>query len=252
MIRDSGLVDKVFQQRLVRRWTGQVADADLAVPRQARRGRLTRGHLGGLIPKVADLGTGPVASASRLPAPCNADWAWRPEPWSVPLPVPALRSVPNGSGLGTEVTVFHDSPLAELTVHQMRDIHEPDIVPCALCLEVFRFEGSFLSLVIDLPEAALRGLGRNHVLRMDSVLETRQPLKIFARINIEHGPNAERIVREMPIRDRNVMVEFDLAYTRLSEKWVDKAWIDLIFERPDPTRVTLHDVTFSRRPRAAL
>ena len=47
-------------------------------------------------------------------------------------------------------------------------------------------------------------------------------------------------------------VEFDLAYSKLNEKRVEKAWIDLIFEGPEMNQITLRDLTFSRRPRAAL
>ena len=48
------------------------------------------------------------------------------------------------------------------------------------------------------------------------------------------------------------MVEFDLAYTKLNEKRVEKLWLDLIFEGPEMNQVTLRDLTFSRRPRAEL
>lgn len=225
MILDSSPVDKVFQQRWVRRWARSVTDVDLAVPN---------------------------AGPSPVPMPCTADWAWRPELWRSPLSVPGLNCVPNGSTLGSEVAVFHDCPRAELTLGQVRNIGAQDPAPFALRLDVFRFGGSFLSVVIDLPEAAIRGLRRTHLLRMDTDVETGKPLKIFARLNVEHGPNTERIVRELPLRDRNGMVEFDLAYTRLSEKRVEKAWVDLIFERPEPNKIMLHDVTFSRRPRASL
>ena len=58
--------------------------------------------------------------------------------------------------------------------------------------------------------------------------------------------------RELPIKDNSVMVEFDLAYTKLNEKRVEAIWIDLIFEGPEMNQVTIRDVTFSRHPRADL
>ena len=48
------------------------------------------------------------------------------------------------------------------------------------------------------------------------------------------------------------MVEFDLAYTKMNEKRVEKMWIDLIFEGPEMNQITFRDVTVSRRPRADL
>ncbi len=48
------------------------------------------------------------------------------------------------------------------------------------------------------------------------------------------------------------MVEFDLSYTNLNEKRVEKIWLDLIFEGPEMNQVTVRDITFSRLPRAEL
>ncbi|MEJ2029082.1 MAG: DUF6478 family protein, partial [Maritimibacter sp.] len=57
---------------------------------------------------------------------------------------------------------------------------------------------------------------------------------------------------ELPLGEDDVMAEFDLAYTKLNEKRVESAWVDVIFERPENNQVILRDVTFSRRPRAEL
>jgi hypothetical protein len=119
-------------------------------------------------------------------------------------------------------------------------------------MDVFKFDGSFLSLVIDLPSGATNGLNRNHLLRMSSIIEMEKPLEIFARLNIKHGPNTEQIVRELPLHEADIVVEFDLAYSNLNEKRVEKAWIDLIFEGPEMNQVVLRELTFTRRPRAAM
>ena len=71
-------------------------------------------------------------------------------------------------------------------------------------------------------------------------------------MNIKHGPNVEQVVRELPLNEGEVKVEFDLAYTKMNEKRVERIWVDLIFEGPEMNQVTLRDVTFSRRPRAEL
>ena len=61
-----------------------------------------------------------------------------------------------------------------------------------------------------------------------------------------------QLVRELPLGQGEIVVEFDLAYSKLNEKRVEKAWVDLIFEQPSMNQVILRDVTFSRRPRADL
>ncbi|MEJ2018072.1 MAG: DUF6478 family protein [Maritimibacter sp.] len=104
----------------------------------------------------------------------------------------------------------------------------------------------------QLPDDAVRGLQRRHVIRVNTVVETEKPLEIFVRLNVRHGPNTEQLVRELPLGEDDVMAEFDLAYTKLNEKRVESAWVDVIFERPENNQVILRDVTFSRRPRAEL
>lgn len=121
-----------------------------------------------------------------------------------------------------------------------------------LHVEVLDFKGSFLSLVLDLPHAALIGLTRQHLVRLDTRVALDTPLRVFARLNVEHGPNTERIVRELPRDAAGAQIEFDLAYSNLDEKRLQRAWIDLIFERPHMTGMTLRDVVLSRRLRAAL
>ncbi|MFN6978330.1 MAG: DUF6478 family protein, partial [Gemmobacter sp.] len=66
------------------------------------------------------------------------------------------------------------------------------------------------------------------------------------------GPNVEQVVQELPRDQQEAAVEFDLAYTRINEKRLEKAWIDLIFEGPEMNQIILRDITLVRRPRAEL
>ncbi len=220
--------------------------------RQRSRARLLKTHLDRLIHTADERLALPMIGSTSFPKPHNADWSWRPELWRGPLPTPGLSSVQTKSMLGDEVTLFHDCEYSELTLRQLRNMREADLAPYGLRLDVFKFDGSFLSLVVDLPDAGVLGLKRTHLLRMDAIVEMEKPLEIFARLNIRHGPNTEQIVRELPLSEENIRVEFDLAYSNLNEKRVERAWIDLIFEGPQMNQVILRDLTFSRRPRAHL
>ena len=184
--------------------------------------------------------------------PMGTDWAWRPTLWKGPIAVPGFSSVANKTMLCDGVTVFHDCRHSELTVRQVRNTRDTDLAPFGVRMDVFRFDGSFLSLVLELPPEAVEGLRLTHLIRLDTVVAMEKPLEIFARLNIKHGPNVEQVVRELPLNEAEVTVEFDLAYTKLNEKRAERIWVDLIFESPQMNQITLHDVTFSRRPRAEL
>jgi hypothetical protein len=194
----------------------------------------------------------PLIGNHAFPRPADSDWAWRPDLWRGPLPVQGIAAVRNKSQLGRGATLYHDCPRTELTLRQVRNLREADLAPFGLQLDVFEFAGSYLSLAVDLPEEAAQGLTRRHLIRVDCIVEMETPLEIFARLNVKHGPNTEQLVRELPLHEEKVYVEFDLAYTRLNEKRVEKVWLDLIFEGPRMNQVTVRDLTCSRRKRAAL
>ena len=126
------------------------------------------------------------------------------------------------------------------------------MAPYGLCMDVFNFDGSFLSLVIDFPEASLSGLKRKHLIRLEPIIELKKPLEIFTRLNIKHGPNTEQLVLELPLGQEDVMVEFDLGYSDINEKRVERMWLDLIFEGPEMNQINMRDITFCRYPRAEL
>ncbi len=252
----NGFMKRLVHEAIVRRWAraaGAAGSTDLSLLRAQRgRARRLKAHLDKLI-HVSDSRLAlPMIGSNAFPRPHDSDWAWRPELWRGPLPVPGMSSVATKSMLGDEVTLFHDCQRSELTLRQLRNRREADLAPFGLRMDVFNFDGSFLSLVVDLPEEAARGLKRKYLIRADVIVEMEKPLEIFLRLNVKHGPNVEQIVRELPLGGEEVMVEFDLAYTKLNEKRVDKLWLDLIFEGPQMNQVTLRDLTFSRRPRAEL
>ncbi|MGH1411876.1 MAG: DUF6478 family protein [Pelagimonas sp.] len=251
-----GWLDRSLEQGALRRWSRasrSAGNTDLAELRnQRQRARKLKQHLDQLI-HVADSRLAlPYIGNQSFPRPADADWAWRPELWCGPLPEQGLSSVQSKSMLGSEVTLFHDCQHSELTLRQIRNMREEDLAAFGLRMDVFRFDGSYLSLAVDLPEEASRGLLRKHLIRIETIVEMEKPLEIFARLNIKHGPNTEQIVRELPLNEEDIVVEFDLAYTKLNEKRVEKMWLDLIFEGPQMNQVILRDLTFSRRKRAEL
>lgn len=252
----SRLLDRLSNARTLRRWRKAARGAEqLALPllrAQRNEARKLRMHLDRLIHVAEGRLALPQIGSSYFARPHGTDWSWRPGLWRGPLPSPGLSSVPSKSMLGDEVTLFHDCDNSELTLRQLRNTHEEDLAPYGLRMDVFKFDGSFLSLVIDLPQGATNGLTRNHLLRFNTIIEVEKPLEIFCRLNIKHGPNTEQLVRELPLNEKDVMVEFDLAYSKLNEKRIERAWLDLIFEAPDFNQVILRDVTFVRLQRAAI
>ncbi|SLN30037.1 DUF6478 family protein [Pseudooctadecabacter jejudonensis] len=252
----TGLLERVLMRRSRAFWSRAAkaaATTDLSVLRRQRnQARILRHKLDELTHTADSRLALPRIGSSSFPKPPGTDWSWRPQLWRGALPVQGLSAVESKTMLGDEVTIFHDCQISELTLRQLRNMREADLAPYGLRMDVFRFDGSFLSLVLNLPQSGCEGLMKTHLVRLDAIVEVEKPLEIFARLNVRHGPNTEQIVRELPLDGDQIMVEFDLAYTKLNEKRVDSMWIDLIFEGPEMNQVTLRDVTLSRNPRAEL
>ena len=251
--RISGLFDRMIHQSALRRWDKarqEAGSVSLEVLRIWRsRARLLRRNLDMVISEADHRFALSVIGSNVIRKPRGTDWAWRPMLWKSPLPAPGIASVPSKAQICEGATIFHDCRHSELTVRQIRSTREADSAPFGFRMDMFRFDGSYLSLVIDLPDDAARGLKLRHLIRLDVIVEMEQPLEIFARLNIKHGNNVEQIVRQLPLNEQDVMVEFDLAYSKIDEKRVEKLWLDLVFEGPEMNQVILRDLTFSRRPR---
>ena len=141
--------DTAIHRRALQRWALCAREATTAkisvLKRQATRARLLRDHLDRLIRTADERLALPVIGSTGFPRPHNADWAWRPELWRTALPVKGISSVKSKSMLGDEITLFHDCARSEITLRQLRNIREQDLAPYGLRIDVFRFDGSFMS-----------------------------------------------------------------------------------------------------------
>lgn len=252
----TGPLTGLLEKGALRRWTRvmhAVEDMD-AVSLKTVRNRAK--SLNRRLERVLHVADGrlalPFAENAAIRRPMHSDWAWRPELWSGPVKPAGKASVSNKTRIGHETKIFHDCPHAELSICQIRNSQAEDIAPYGLRMDVFRFEGSFLSLVLDIPDEGLNDLSRRHVVRLDIRVETERPLEIFGRLNVRHGPNVEQLVREFDGCTGDFSIEFDLAATQMDATRVERAWLDLIFEGPSMNEVLLRDVTLTRRPRAEI
>lgn len=169
----------------------------------------------------------------------DSEHHWSPPLWTDPPRQDSRPVSSNRYEIAPGVTLFHDSLRAGITLH-----HTP------LAISVDTFEGSFLSLVIDLPPSLVRDLRRHHVLSFDLDLTLSRPLEVFLRLNVKNGPNVEQFVRE--ISPAQSQVDFDMFYSRLRETRCEQAWIDLIFEKPADSQIAIPKAQVSRRRRAEL
>lgn len=249
-------LERALHQGSLMRWSAaaqSAEDAELSELRQKRHmARQLATRLDQLM-HVADSRLAlPRIGSQAFNRPKGTLWSWRPQLWRGPISPHGIVAAPSRTPLGDEVVLFHDCDNSELTLRQIRNTREADLAPFGLRMDVFGFHGSFLSLVLDFPADAVEGMRRRHLIRLAAIIETEKEIEVFGRLNVQHGPNTEQIVLDLPVNQRETVVEFDLAYSDLNEKRIEKMWIDLIFEAPQMNQVTVRDLTFCRYPRAEL
>jgi hypothetical protein len=244
------------QRRAEQRWTRLAEDApelgsfELRALRAEARGM--RRQLDRLM-QAADARLAVPSLMSGLPQmPLGTDWSWRPDLWRGALPEPGAVAMSDRTPLGEGVALYHDCPLGEVVVRQVRNDKPEDRAPYGLAIDVFGFKGSFLSVALNLPVAAVEGLKSRHLVRAEMVIDGDRPVKAFARLNIKHGPNLAQPVSALPEQGRDKVAEFDLAYADLNDRRIERAWVDLILNEAAMTRIVIRDVVVSRRPRAEL
>ncbi|WP_050603828.1 DUF6478 family protein [Ruegeria sp. 6PALISEP08] len=250
------ILDRYIHRKALDRWRRAAqhapgaAQADLRLQRDEARS--LRAHLDRLIQLADARLLRPKIGSKQFPKPVDTDWSCRPDLWRGPLARPGVASAPRRTDLDAQVKLFHDCPIAEITIRQTRNRDTGDLAPFSLAVEVFSFEGSFLSVSVDLPAEAVLNLTREHLIRMQTVIECERHTSMFARLNIQHGPNSEQVLRQLPPSQAPSTVDFDLAHLPLNERRIEKIWVDLIFESPTMNRMVVRDLTFCRFHRADL
>lgn len=194
----------------------------------------------------------PFPGAGLPQMPLGTDWSWRPDPWRGALAEPGGLAPGDRTSLAEGLALHHDCPLGEIIARQVRNDKAEDRATYGLAIDVFGFKGSFLSLALDLPDQAVRGLRTRHLVRAEFVVESDRPIRGFARLNIKHGPNLAQSVSSLPEDGRNKVAQFDLACVDLDVKRIEHAWLDLILNDPAMNRVVIRDIVISRSPRAEL
>ncbi|MGB1234216.1 MAG: DUF6478 family protein [Planktomarina sp.] len=256
MAKQAGFLEKLTNKRSLRQWEQRAADApnaDLDTLKKHRNlARRLKGHLDKVLIAAEDQLSLVRPDAEKFRKTKGTDWSWRPKIWRAPTDPKGAAGVESGQTLAAGTTIFHDCEVSDLTYRQVRNMRADDLAHFGVRLDVFQFDGSFLSLVLDLPDECHNNLQMTHLFRMNAIIESERPLEIFARLNIKHGPNIEQIVRELPLYQDDVWVEFDLGYSKINAKRVEKLWLDLIFEGPDMNQITMRDITLSRTRRAEL
>lgn len=252
----SSILDQYFRRKGLVRWRKALSNAAseplVSLRQQRDDARKLRGYLNSLIHEADLRLTRPQTGSSSFPKPLGTDWSSRPDMWRCPLTTPGLANPARRAQLDSSVTLFHDCSVSEIAVRQVHNTRERDLAPFGMSVEVFDFNGSFLSFSIDLPPEASDRLNQQHLFRVATQIEVEHDVGVTARLNIENGPNTESVIRVLDLSVENSTVDFDLEHLPLNAGRVGKIWVDVILEKPRMNKIVIRDLTLCRHHRADL
>lgn len=255
-IKADGVLKRLLHMGVLARWKLAKVQIGAINRSKLRRQRCQARELKAVLQEFCHLADDrlalPQIGSPNFVRPVGTDWSWRPMLWRLRADEPGRAPVRDRTRFGGDLGLFHDCPQAEITIKQLRNLRDTDISAFALALDVLHFDGSYLSIVVDLPKDSCVGLKKQHLIQLAVTVEKERPVTIMARLNVRNGPNTEQILLTLPEQDDHAVVEFDLAYTQLNEKRAEKMWIDLMFDNPRMNRIILRDLTISRYPRAQI
>lgn len=203
---------------------------------------------------AANRGTSSAPDGYDLPA--GTDWVWRTPLLESPMPGAGIGQADSGSYLAPGSVLWHDIPDNALVLRQVANLVSDDLPGMALALESFapNADEGYVALTIDLPPSVLEGLDSSYVIRVETVTGADYPAAFYLRLNIEHGPNTEELLRHLDRGEGGdavgVETEFDLGYVEMNANRLNKAWLDLIIEKPGMNAFWLRDLVVSRHRRA--
>lgn len=258
VMRPRKWIERKTRARALRHWRALAEEAEILGPGRLRGLReealALRAGLDRFLLRADRRVARARAALDALHLPGGTDWRWRPGFMSGQISPRGVAGPESGVTLGDAAAIWHDCPERALILEQLGNTGATDLAPFGIRLEVFGFAGSFLSLSIDLPVSALAGLTRSHVLRLETGILAERALNVYARLNIGHGPNIDEMTLQLrsfePGQPGQQVTEFDLAYTEMNEKRLEKIWLDLIFESPRTNAVEIRELFFSRHLRA--
>ncbi len=229
------------------RWRDRISRIATMSPAELRRWRAearAQRHEAGQFLTLAEqrLARLSADAAPRLPG--RPDVVWRPALWRAAI-LPAAHVGAAGGPLDAEVGFFHDCPLKQSIVRQVRNDGDAAHPPYGLSVEVFGFRGSYFSLSCGLPLPEFAGTGARHVIAVRAEVEG--AVALGARLNILHGPDKAEVMAGMRRDGALAEAEFGLGAMDLNERRIERIWLDIFLQDPGMSRVVLRDLVLSRR-----
>ena len=173
-----------------------------------------------------------------------------PAVWRIPLAPGECRSAANGSAIGAGVNLYFDGSETLVSWRQKVIAERQEVPGYALVVESGDFDGSYISVAIEVPNRLLRTVTRNSIVRLEMKFRSDRPIDGKFRLNLRRGPNIFAIWQPFDSNVGGQQIDFDLADSGTDPTKTEAMWLDLVVSVSRAPQIELADVRISHRFRA--
>ena len=186
---------------------------------------------------------------AEAPAP-GAEWTYRPDIFTLPQDQTIWTNPASGLHPGPGLSVYHDSGGGAFTLAQRPARGKGNDLRYELFFESYEFRGSYLSLVMGVPDHVRRPKA-GEVLAVEMDLAASRQVKAFMRLNMKATQTSDVLHADATIGDGRARFEFDMSFAAFEPTDRDQLWLDIIFDRPRMVEMSVRDLTLSLTSRGA-
>ena len=183
-------------------------------------------------------------SKQKNKAPVAHEWHWTPRLWQSDCSDHLGGPIASNTPLCDGISIFHDGAAEHLIVSQSKD---EDVF--VVDIDTLQSGLGYYSLVAQIPDGVAHSLTREHIIEFSADI-TGHGGAVYIRLNLGYGPNVEQVNILSYTKDNRDCAEFDLWYTKLNKNQMERAWLDIIFDKPEQGGVRISNLSLTRRRRA--
>ena len=148
-----------------------------------------------------------------------------------------LENPSSGTEIADSITLFHDAAAGAFacTVGSGPWIR----------LTAYRFEGSYLSLAMNLRKSDLRRVRPGTDLLFGLNAAATRPMTVYTRLNLRSAERTETLYETVVLHERRHDLRFALDGIRLPYGRIAGGWLDLIFSEPAMREVDIRGMEVS-------
>lgn len=192
-----------------------------------------------------------LTRADEAEAPTSdAEWTYRPDIFTLPQDQTIWTNPASGLKPGDGLSVYHDSDGGAFTLAQRPARGKGNSLRYELFFESYEFRGSYLSLVMGVPDHVRRPKA-GEVLAVEIDLAASRHVKAFMRLNMKATQTSDVLHADGTIGEGRARFEFDMSFAAFEPTDQDQLWLDIIFDRPRMVEMSIRDLTLSLTSRGA-